>query len=203
MPSVVIPGDILGFTSDSVAGPGTYVSGTEIRASLAGYLDISGPSPSSSSSSSSPSPSSSPPTLSVRGPATARAGAAVPRVGSVVVARVLRLASTAAGCEVLLCDGRALAAPFSAVVRREHVREGEVDKVRMDEAFIPGDLVQARVASMGDARSLFLSTAGSGDGVVYARSEGGRNVMRAVSATEMLDPVTGVREKRRAAWVAS
>jgi len=139
----------------------------------------------------------------VRGPATARAGAAVPRVGSVVVARVLRLASTAAGCEVLLCDGRALAAPFSAVVRREHVREGEVDKVRMDEAFIPGDLVQARVASMGDARSLFLSTAGSGDGVVYARSEGGRNVMRAVSATEMLDPVTGVREKRRGAWVAS
>ena len=86
-----------------------------------------------------------------------------------------------------------------AVLRREHVRESEVDKVVIDECFRPGDLVQALVASLGDARSLFLSTVRAEHGVVWARAEATGNVMRAVSAGELEDAATGARERRKVA----
>jgi exosome complex RNA-binding protein Csl4 len=60
--------------------------------------------------------------------------------------------------------------------------------------------VQALVASLGDARSLFLSTVRAEHGVVWARSEAG-NVMRRANDGEFEDPVTGVRERRKVAVV--
>ena len=139
---------------------------------------------------------------SLDGGAASAASAVVPHVGATVVARVLRISNAAVSCEVLLCEGRALAAPFQALLRREHVRESEVDKVVVDACFRPGDLVQALVASLGDARSLFLSTVRPEHGVVWARSEAD-NVMVRASETEFLDQVTGARERRKVALIAA
>jgi exosome complex component CSL4 len=162
-----------------------------------------GPSSSAASSGAPPAPRA---TLSVSrsldGGAASAASAVVPHVGATVVARVLRISSAAVSCEVLLCEGRALAAPFQALLRREHVRDFEVDKVVVDACFRPGDLVQALVASLGDARSLFLSTVRAEHGVVWARSEAG-NVMRRASDSEFEDPVTLARERRKVAIISA
>ena len=56
------------------------------------------------------------------------------------------------------------------------MRDTERDKVVLPEAFRPGDVVRARVISLGDARSYMLSTAALDLGVVYAESEAGARV---------------------------
>jgi exosome complex component CSL4 len=209
MASLVAPGDRLCGAQEYDSGAGTYVRAGAIYASLLGTQRVVPAAASASSTDSAGSGGGG----GARGTVVvvrsgdgsegseAAAAAAAPDVGSLVLARVTRITSLLANCEVLVCDGTPLPVPFSAVIRKEHVREAEMDGVRMDAAFRPGDLVQARVASMGDARSYFLSTAGEACGVVYARSEAG-NVMRGVSWEEMEDGVTGAREKRKVARVA-
>ena len=132
-----LPGDVLGRVSEGLApGPGTHVREGLIRASLCGRPLTQGGEVRVAQASRS----------------LASASALVPEVGQLVLARVLRIAPLLAHCELLLCEGRPTA-PYSGVVRREHIREGEVDALRMEECFVPGDIVQAVVASLGDARS--------------------------------------------------
>ena len=231
--SVVTPGDDLGSTAVFRAGAGTYARGGRVFAAIVGTRClVSAPPPgpvlddadvdsanideeADSESGAGPAAAStlSPlPMLTVsRGPEGA-ASEFVPRVGALVIARVTRINFAAASCDVLLCEGRPLAAPFSALIRREHVRDVEVDKVKIEDFFRPGDLVQAVVASLGDARSLFLSTIALAHGVVYARAEaaadgssgGVGRVMRAVAGADgvMEDPVSGRRERRKVARAA-
>ncbi len=58
------------------------------------------------------------------------------------------------------------------------MRDTERDKVVIAESFLPSDIVRARVISLGDARSYFLSTAGVDLGVIYADSEAGARPAR-------------------------
>ena len=66
------------------------------------------------------------------------------------------------------------------------------------ECFRPGDVVTAKVISLGDAQSYYLSTAEDTLGVVYAESEGGKELVPA-SWTEMVCAETGVKELRKVA----
>jgi len=228
-PRIAAPGDDLGSAAEFRAGAGAYARGGRVFASVLGVVvadadagadaDAAASAAAAAAAASAALPGSEDEdegasaaalaaaprvTLSVSrsldGGAASSASAAVPHVGATVVARVLRISSAAVSCEVLLCEGRALAAPFQALLRREHVRESEVDKVVVDACFRPGDLVQALVASLGDARSLFLSTVRPEHGVVWARSEAG-NVMRRAGEAHFEDPVTGLQETRKVALI--
>ncbi|EOA98486.1 3'-5' exoribonuclease CSL4-like protein, partial [Anas platyrhynchos] len=59
--------------------------------------------------------------------------------------------------------------------RREDIRATEKDKVEVYKSFRPGDIVLAKVISLGDAAqsNYLLSTAENELGVVVARSEAG------------------------------
>jgi hypothetical protein len=46
--------------------------------------------------------------------------------------------------------------------------------VKLYDCFRPGDIVRAKVTSLGDARTYYLSTAENELGVVYAKSMAGR-----------------------------
>ena len=76
--------------------------------------------------------------------------------------------------------------------------------------FRPGDVVRARVLSLGDARSFYLTTAADDLGVVFARSESSGLPLVAIADPEggvgsqqqqqqMRCPVTGAIEKRKVA----
>jgi exosome complex component CSL4 len=182
----VVPGDRLGASADFDAGPGAYARDAHVVASRLGVRTEL--------------PSARPggrPLLSVAPPGGG-AAAAEPAVGSVVTARVTRIQQLVAACEIVVLDGATLPAPASAVIRRENVRDGEIDKIAMGDCFRPGDLVRAEVVSLGDARAYYLSTAAPPFGVVHALSDAGA-VLVAVAHDTMEDPVTGKRERRKVA----
>jgi exosome complex component CSL4 len=177
---VVCPGDRLGRSSQLSAGPGTYVRGGYLFASLVGSrVERDG----------------SPPMVMVE--AKGAAQDQVIEVGDIVMGRITRVRSLQASVEVLCAGDAVLREPASGVIRKEDVREKERDKVNMGESFRPGDIVRARVISLGDSR-YFLSTAQSDLGVRWAKSESGA-IMVPISWTEMQCPKSGAKEARKCA----
>lgn len=89
----------------------------------------------------------------------------------------------------------------------------QVDRVEVYKCFRPGDIVRARVISLGDSRQYYLSTAENELGVLYAKASGeggtglsvlgagavGGGVMVAVDWETMMDPATGAKEPRKVA----
>jgi len=175
---IVCPGDELQTTSSTILGQGVFTKQKKIFSSILGSPESSGN------------------VLSVRSSLCKSSYSAIPSVGSIVIARVLSLAGTHVTCEVLISGDHQLSTPFHGVIRREHIRETEIDKMRIDDMFRPGDLVQAVVASLGDSRNLFLSTINDAHGVIFARSGDGNSMVHE-SPGVMLDQITGLREKRK------
>ena len=129
-------------------------------------------------------------------------------VGHIVLTRVLRITSKQAHVEVVAMGSVTLRQTCQGIIKKEDVREHEIDRVEIHKCFRPGDIVRARVVSLGDSRQYYLSTAESELGVMYAKSqthvgegggEGGGSVMVPVSWEKMMDPITKVTEDRKVA----
>jgi exosome complex component CSL4 len=69
----------------------------------------------------------------------------------------------------------------------------------IEHAFRPGDLVLARVLSLGDTRRYILGTAEPHLGVLYAKCATSGQAMIPLSWQEMQCPVTGTKEFRHVA----
>ena len=118
-PKFVVPGDLLSSDAEFDSGSGTYVNGTGIHASLVGMVSII-------------------PLSRVGGKKgtivvtreECSFSIAVPYVDALVTCRITRITYLQANADILLLDGRPVAEPFHAVIRKENVRESEIDKVR-------------------------------------------------------------------------
>ncbi|AAW43097.1 hypothetical protein CNBD4680 [Cryptococcus deneoformans B-3501A] len=122
-------------------------------------------------------------------------------VDSIVIGVISRLTPQQAHMTLTTLSDRPLpesSEDFTGLIRIADIRLTERDKVKMGECFRLGDIVKAKVLSLGDARSYYLSTAADELGVVYAKSEAG-NPLLPVSYQEMEDEVTGKKEKRKVA----
>ena len=92
--------------------------------------------------------------------------------------------------------------PFRAQLRKEDVRATEKDKVEMYKCFRPGDVVLARVLSLGEASTGYIVTTAENElGVVLAYSETTGSKMIPVSWTEMQCPKSYAKEFRKIAKV--
>lgn len=87
-------------------------------------------------------------------------------IGDVVLARILRINIQQIQVEILANDKHLLRFPTRAILRQEDIRESQTDLIVMNELFHPGDIIVAKVVSLGDARYFFISTAGPDLGVV-------------------------------------
>ena len=170
----VTPGQRVGHVQQHRAGAGTYVREGFIHASVVGLKLVEG------------------------GEVAVQAAVVqhTLSVGQLVTARVLRVGQQRADVSILLAEDTALPEPLPALIRREDVRAVEADKVQLPDCFRPADILRARVISLGDSRSYFLSTARDDLGVIVARSEAGA-VMTAVSWREMQCPKTRAKEPRK------
>ncbi|TYJ57418.1 hypothetical protein B9479_001958 [Cryptococcus floricola] len=122
-------------------------------------------------------------------------------VDAIVIGTVHRLTPQQAHLTLTTLADRALpesSEEFTGVIRLTDIRLTERDKIKVGECFRLGDIVKAKVLSLGDARSYYLTTAANELGVVYAKSEAG-NPLVPVSYQEMEDEVTGKKEKRKVA----
>ncbi|CAD6567753.1 MAG: exosome 3'-_5 exonuclease subunit ski4 (Csl4) [Tremellales sp. Tagirdzhanova-0007] len=125
----------------------------------------------------------------------------VPDIGAVVLGRISRLTPQQAHLVISAVDRRPVPESneeFLGVIRIADIRLTERDKVKMSECFRLGDIVKAKVLSLGDARSYYLSTSANELGVVYATSEAG-NALLPMSYQEMEDSRTGKIERRKVA----
>ena len=93
------------------------------------------------------------------------------QVGHVITGKVTRINLHGASVEIVCVGSKPLRNTHSGTIRREDVRAKEIDKVEIYKCFRPGDIVRAKVISLGDVRSYFLSTAEDALGVIMAQSE--------------------------------
>ena len=89
------------------------------------------------------------------------------------------------------------------LISAQDVRSTAVDSVHIPSSFLPGDVVRARVASLGDARAYHLTTAADDLGVVHARAATSGAPLEPVSWCEMRCPATRAVEKRKVARLAA
>lgn len=73
----------------------------------------------------------------------------------------------------------------------------------MQQLFRPGDVVLARVLSLGDRRNFYLTTAASELGVIYAKSEDADAPLVPISWNAMQCSETGVVESRKVAKIVA
>ena len=111
------PGDELGDANNKSSGPGTYVSadGSRILSSLCGRVREHQSMISVSRS-------------------TMNRLATLPFVGAEIYGVVTRISSLMATVDILVVDGKPLAEPSIAIIRKENVREAEIDKVYLQPA---------------------------------------------------------------------
>ncbi|PTB67968.1 hypothetical protein BBK36DRAFT_1194429 [Trichoderma citrinoviride] len=198
IPSLAIPGTVLGPTSRYAPGPGTHIFGGNVVSSLLGNVSVTAPAkapgpvkrlnkitaPTAEELS----------TISVvrRG----RKREVLPDVGNIVLARVVRLMPKQAIVVIQQVGSTVLQTEWQGVIRVQDVRATEQDKVKIHESFKPGDIVRAQVISLGDQANYYLSTAANELGVIMATSDAG-NDMVPISWKEFRDPETGVSEPRK------
>ncbi|XP_075573468.1 exosome complex component CSL4 isoform X2 [Pelecanus crispus] len=114
---------------------------------------------------------------------------------------VCSINSRFAKVHILYVGSTPLKSAFRGTIRREDIRATEKDKVEVYKSFRPGDIVLAKVISLGDAQSNYLlSTAENELGVVVARSEAGVQMVP-ISWCEMQCPRTHTKDFRKVARV--
>lgn len=121
-------------------------------------------------------------------------------IGSVVLCKVGRITNQQALCDIVASeDVGVLREHHGGLIRKEDVRLGATEEVKIHESFRPGDVVLARIISLGDSRRFFLSTAENDLGVLRAVCSSSGKIMAPVSWKEMECPDTKVRERRKCA----
>ncbi|KAK7110138.1 exosome complex component CSL4-like [Littorina saxatilis] len=124
----------------------------------------------------------------------------VPSVEAIVTARITNVTPRFCKCSILTVGKIPLKEPFRGMIRKEDVRATEKDKVETYKCFRPGDIVVARVLSLGDSQSYLLTTAENELGVVIATSEAGASLVP-ISWCKMQCPRTLAEEFRKVARV--
>ncbi|KXJ17143.1 exosome complex component CSL4 [Exaiptasia diaphana] len=183
--TIVVPGERLGSLEQFAAGNGTYSRHGYVYSSLAGLKHVVQGQEKQ--------------TISVM---REEQESVVPGVGSVVTCKVTSVNPRFCKVSILGVDSTALKEPFRGIIRKEDVRATEKDRVEIYKCFRPGDIVVAKVMSLGDALSYQLSTADNSLGVVFAKSEAGATMVP-ISWCEMQCPKTMAKESRKVAKVQS
>lgn len=127
-----------------------------------------------------------------------RKASLVPSISSLVLARIVKITASQAHTHILSVEHIPLPNFFHGLIRIQDVRRHEIDKLAMEACFNPGDIVKARVISLGDSKSYYLSTAEEDLGVVLARSEDGKR-LQPYDWVHMIEPESGILEARKVA----
>ncbi|GME88853.1 hypothetical protein B5S31_g2735 [[Candida] boidinii] len=89
---------------------------------------------------------------------------------------------------------------FKGIIRSQDIRSTDRDKVKVNDCFMPGDIIRAEILSLGDGINYYLTTARNDLGVIFAKSDHGNgDLMYALDWETMIVPSTGDIEKRKCA----
>ncbi len=169
--TVVVPGDRLCRSSDFTPGPGTYTRGVNVYASVTGVVvkEECGNRNSTNNSNTEKNMEEERETTQVLPLVYVKAMKStqdqVIEVGDLILGRVTKVRSQLAFMEIICVGEVILRESAAGVVRKEDIRLRNRDSVVMGECFRPGDIVRAKVISLGDTRQYIVSTADAELGV--------------------------------------
>jgi exosome complex component CSL4 len=167
---MLFPGEII----DGSGGAGTYINKGVSRASLAGSI------------------------LTNENLASIQnKGQIVPTISSIVICRVFKITHNMVQTHILAVDDRTLKSSFLGIIRLPDIRKHEIEKIIVEDCFQPGDIVKAKVISLGDSKWFYLSTSETELGVILAWI--GNNRLLPYTWEEMIDPITKNTYKRKVA----
>ena len=144
IPTLALPGQLLGPTSKYFSGPGTHLHDSQVYASIAGAPQTNANPISTISIISIPRLLPSPITSVVPSAAISNTNT-LPEVGSLVLCRVTKLATKQANVAILVVGEDVCADEWAGVVRREDVRATEKEKAIIGDSFRVGDVVRSVV----------------------------------------------------------
>ncbi|CAL1526268.1 unnamed protein product [Lymnaea stagnalis] len=183
---ICVPGQRLNRADDKhIGGKGTYSRNGFIYSSVLGYWEER------------PTNDNTEILISVH---TGETQTVIPSIDDIVTARVTNVNPRFCKCEILSVGTTPLCDVYRGLVRKEDVRATEKDRVEMYRCFRPGDIIIARVLSLGDAQSYILGTAENELGVAIGMSEAGVSMVP-VSWCKMQCPKTLNEEFRKVAKV--
>lgn len=179
----VTPGDKIGKANLMIAGPGTYNRGSFIYSSAVGSVSLSGNEVS----------------IKLEGDRS-YASSHVLSIGNKVLCKVIRITNQMATVQIVAAeDIGALREHHEGIIRKEDVRVAATEEVEIYDSFRPGDIIVARIISLGSSRGYFLSTAENQLGVLQAICSTSGEKMFPISYKEMECPKSHIREKRKCA----
>mmetsp|Transcript_21390 Transcript_21390/g.29973 ORF Transcript_21390/g.29973 Transcript_21390/m.29973 type:complete len:229 (+) Transcript_21390:186-872(+) len=198
--STVAPGDKIGSTRQLQPGAGTYIRGSHIFSSAVGTLRLSKMISAVQTKSVSNRDDAFYVASVILKEGTKFASSQVLSVDQIVMGRINRIMTQQASMEIVAAEGvGSLDEHYEGVIRKEDVRTGTLGTVEVHESFRPGDIVRARIISLGDSRRYILSTAENDLGVIRAVSSSSGRVMIPISWKEMQCPETKAKELRKCA----
>jgi len=186
-----MPGAVLGNTHEYNPGKGTYVVGENILAGTVGtatYAAIAGRNE-----------------VSVLSKKDATLGGEQGdkklyiSLGTEVYGKVMYIKEDLAIVRILAIGDVPMNQYIEGILRKKNMREFEIDKLKVEHAFLPGDIIKARILSLGDSRKIFLTTAMDELGVLYAKNQETESIMLPYDWKEMICPVSGLKEFRKTA----
>lgn len=147
VPSLAIPGRVLGSVTKYAPGAGTHIFQGHVVASLMGSVSVippaKAPGPAKRLNKITAPASEELATITVA--RRDRRREVLPDVNNVVLARVVRLMPKQAIVVIQQVGGTVLQTEWQGVIRVQDVRATEKDKVKIYESFKPGDIVRAQV----------------------------------------------------------
>ncbi|XP_063721455.1 exosome complex component CSL4-like [Symsagittifera roscoffensis] len=203
-----VPGEKICSVSEGEPGEGTFQRDGAIYASLTGVQSIVEQKESTDGETL-------PPLIQVI-PSKKTIRTLVPEIGQVVVCRITSTNSRLCKCDIIGIEGSFLpkspalsGSPYHGFIKKEDIRATNKDRVEVSKCYKPGDIVLAKVLSLGDSYSYALTTAENELGVVYTISDkvltGSSDCARApmlpLSYCEMICPESFEREPRKVARV--
>ncbi|KAI9032263.1 hypothetical protein DFJ74DRAFT_736837 [Hyaloraphidium curvatum] len=148
MEELVIPGQLLGSAEELGPGRGAYERDGSVHASTIGLtrtLDSKGKS-----------------TVEV---VSTKPAPLCPMVDLIVVGEVIRINPKFATLRIVEVTGTTVREDFEGIIRQQDVRATDKDRVQLHATYSLGDVVKARIISLGD-KSCLLSTAEKDLGVI-------------------------------------
>ena len=128
-------------------------------------------------------------------------GIRVPRIGDIVVCKVIHSTLKNVFVDIIQIEGQDLVETFSGLIRSSDIRANESDLLEIHRCFRPRDIVKAKVLSLGDQRAYYLTTAEPSLGVVSCFSKTTGLSMVPLDAKTVICKETQETEERKACVV--
>lgn len=178
--AIVKPGQPLARESDAfMTGEGVLVEGGMLRASRLGHLTVHRDSGKTVLKVAS--------LLQKEGSSASKKTSM--HINDVIIGKVIKVNEGSAKVRLLAINDVPVAHEYIATLKRENMRNRDIDAIDVEQMFAPNDIILARVKALNESKNINLSTEEDRFGVIFSYSEN-RNRLLPVSGDRMQSPVS-------------